>query len=101
MVEFKSQSENQVVVRSKYSWTTRKLTLKTLIDQRACQDQVELFRKRFGKSVNITPELCREVASLFNWDWAAAHLLGATAQTEYKRVRVAAQTESERVCALA
>ena len=73
------------------------LKLQTLIDLRACQSQVDLFRTKFGESVDITPELCESVASDFDFEWAALELLKATALAEYRRERDAADAEYQRV----
>lgn len=73
------------------------LKLQTLIDLRACQSQVDLFRTKFGESVDIAPELCESVASELDFEWAAENLLKATAYAEYERVRNAAYAEYERV----
>lgn len=47
----------------------RTLTLATLKSKGACVEQVALFRKMFGKSVQITEALCVEHASAFSWGW--------------------------------
>ena len=73
------------------------LKLQTLVDLGACQPQVDLFRARFGESVDIAPELCESVASELDFAWAAENLLKATAYAEYERVRNAAYAEYERV----
>ena len=65
---------------------SRTLTLATLKKKGACSDQRALFRKMFGKSVEITEALCVERAAAFNWVWAAENLLTAPAEAEYKRV---------------
>ena len=63
--------------------TSRILHLQTLIDNGACHGQVKLFERKFGKSVRVTESLCRRVAPLFHWNWAAQSLLSATAQKAY------------------
>ena len=75
------------------------LKLQTLIDLRACREQVDLFRAKFGESVDVTPELCEAVASEFDFCWAARNLLLPTALAEYERVRAPAYAEYERVTA--
>ena len=67
----------------------------------ACKDQLSEFKTRFGSSVVVTEELCLSVANVFNWDWAARHLLSPAALAEYKRVRALAWAEYERVRASA
>jgi hypothetical protein len=75
----------------------RLLTLARLREANACTDQCELFERMFGDSVVVTPELCGSVAADFLWDWAAEHLLPASAYAEYKRVRDPAYAEYKRV----
>jgi cell division septum initiation protein DivIVA len=81
--------------------TSRTLTLATLKKKGACKEQVVLFRKMFGKSVEITEALCVEHAAVFSWGWAAENLLTAAALAEYQRVRAAALAEYQRVTAAA
>ena len=69
--------------------TSRTLTLATLKKKGACKEQVALFRKMFGKSVEITEVLCAEHAAVFSWGWAAENLLTAPAWAEYQRVTAA------------
>jgi hypothetical protein len=78
---------------------SRVLTLATLIDKRACNSHVELFRSRFGESVEVTAELCASVAAMFDWGWAASNLLSPPALAEYDRVTAPALAEYERVTA--
>ena len=59
------------------------LTLQTLIDAEACRDQRDIFERRFGQQVDVTPELCVSVAPLFDWEWAAENLLSADAYKAY------------------
>src|ERR1035437_4023857 len=62
---------------------SRTLLLSTLITHKACQEQVNLFRKTFGDSVEITPNLCKQHAQSFRFNWAATHLLSAPALKLY------------------
>ena len=78
-----------------------KLYISQLIDKRACRDQVDLFRSRFGESVDVTPELCASVAAEFDFAWATRCLLSVSALAEYKRVTAPAWAEYERVRATA
>jgi cell division septum initiation protein DivIVA len=78
---------------------SRTLTLATLKKKDACTDQLALFRKMFGESVEITEALCAEHAGMFSWNWAANHLLTAPALAEYERVKAQAWAEYERVTA--
>ena len=73
----------------------RTLTLATLKSKGACAPKVALFRKMFGKSVQITEALCVEHASAFSWKWAAENLLTASAQDAYEAAWVSAQDAYE------
>src|ERR1700690_3069714 len=77
------------------------LKLATLIELHACTSQTDLFKERFGESVEITETLCEGVATLFDFDWAAGNLLTAQACAEYERVTAQAWAEYERVRAQA
>ena len=66
------------------------ITLKMLQDAGACHDQVVLFRKHFGRSVDVTRERCVEFADVFDWDWAARRLLSAPALAAYDAARAPA-----------
>jgi hypothetical protein len=63
---------------------SRTLTLQTLIDKDACEDQVDLFRAKFGESVEVTEALCRSVAFEFSWSWAADKLLSKRSRANYQ-----------------
>ena len=78
-----------------------KVTKTLLLRKGACDDQLDKFVELFPKGVVVTEALCIEHASVFDWGWAASHLLRAPAQDEYSRVRAAAQAEYERVIAAA
>ena len=79
--------------------TSRTLTLATLKKKGACKEQVALFRKMFGRSVEITEALCVEHAAVFSWGWAAENLLTAPAWAKHERVTAAALAECHRVTA--
>ena len=76
---------------------SRTLKLSQLTKAKACIEQRKEFRARFGTSVEITPALCESVASVFDWPWAAEHLLSESALAEYERVTASAYAEYERV----
>ena len=78
---------------------SRILHLKTLQELGACANQVELFRKRFGKSVRVTKALCVKVAQDFNFDWAAQNLLTPKEWAEFERAVAAAWAEYKRAVA--
>src|ERR1700678_1898877 len=67
-----------------------KITAQLLEDHSACSAQVELFIKHFPEGATVTLDRCREVAQIFNWDWAAEHLLTAPALAAYYKARAAA-----------
>jgi len=64
---------------------------------KACDPQVELFVKLFGESnVAVTPELCAQHSSVFDWDWIAMHTLTAQALAEFIRDTAPALAEYDR-----
>ena len=74
-----------------------KLTLETIKDAGGECEQVDLFERLFGAEVDVTPELCAEHDSKFDWNWAAEHLLTPTGLAEYQRVQAPAWAEYQRV----
>ena len=64
-----------------------KITSKMLKDAGACSGQVVLFRKHFGRSVEVTRERCIKFAGVFTWDWAAENLLLGAAWVTYNAAR--------------
>ena len=78
-------NETPPVGEGNRAMNSRTLTLTTLKKKGACSEQVALFRKMFGRSVEITEALCVEHASVFSWGWAARNLLTAPALAEYLR----------------
>ena len=75
------------------------LKLATLVELGACESQTVLFKEKFGGSVRVTETLCEKVATLFDFGWAARHLLTAQARAQFERVRAPACAEYERVTA--
>ena len=73
-----------------------KLTAKDLIATGACSKQVALFRKHFPRGGVVTLAKVMEVAEVFDWDWAAKHLLTPAATAEYDRASAAAWDEYKR-----
>lgn len=67
-----------------------KITYSQLRQLGACKFQLAEFKTRFGQEVEVTEAGCLEVATVFNWNWAAQHLLTASALAEYDRVRASA-----------
>ena len=80
---------------------TARITYAQLRASGACRDQLALFKRKFGDSVEVTVQLAESVANEFDWDWVASKLLKAPAWDEYKRVKAAARAECERVTAAA
>ena len=80
---------------------TARITYAQLRASGACRDQLALFKRKFGDSVEVTVQLAESVANEFDWDWVASKLLKAPAWDEYYRVTAAAWDEYERVTAAA
>jgi hypothetical protein len=91
---------------------SRTLMLQILLDKDACVAQVKLFKKHFGASVEVTPELCVTVALVFDWGWASQNLLSysagaaydkacAPAGAAYDKVRAPAGAAYDKACASA
>ena len=75
---------------------TKKITLRILKAKGACESQCERFAALFPEGVEVTEALCIKHADEFNWDWAAQHLLRASASAEYEHVEASALAEYER-----
>lgn len=71
--------------------TSRKLLLSKLLEKRAggraCNSQVNLFRRKFGDAVEVTEELCVSVAGEFDWNWAARALLSGDYKAKFQSLR--------------
>jgi hypothetical protein len=54
-----------------------KLTYSLLVEKKACQDQLDLVAKHFGKTkaIPLTKSIVTKFASLFDIEWAAQNLL--------------------------
>ena len=86
-------------------------TLQMLIDAKACAPQVDLFRRTFGDSVNVTVARAKKVAALFDWRYARRFLDAEgladydracdAAWADYERTRAAARADYNRACAAA
>lgn len=63
--------------------TSRVLTLATLREKGACEEQVAIFRKLFCARMEVTEARCVEHAGVFSWEWAAEKLLSAPALKAY------------------
>lgn len=60
-----------------------RITLQMLKDNHACRHQVWMFEKHFGQGGTVTLAKCKQVANIFNWDWAAAAVLPWDAKKKY------------------
>lgn len=63
-----------------------KITPALLRRKGACDKQVARFRELFPGGITPTLAACEAVAGVFDWGWAAAHLLTDTAWADYRRV---------------
>ena len=74
------------------------LTLQMLIDATACLQQVTLFKRQFGKSVDVAnPPLGFELL-LFDWDWGT-RFLDAPALADYDKATAAAWVDYDKATA--
>ena len=78
---------------------TNTLTIKDLRAADACEKQVKLFEQHFGDGGTVTLAKVRKVASLFDWNWAALHLLSPAGRAEYNRATAPALAEYNRAIA--
>ena len=74
--------------------------LQMLIDEKACEQQVSLFRETFGESVNVTVARAKKVAGLFDWTFAR-RFLDEQGKADYDIFRAAAWADYDRICAAA
>ena len=79
----------------------KKITYEQLVLHKACAPQLELFKETFGDAVEVTEELAVQYAQVFDFGWAAHHLLSDTARAEYYKVRDLALAEYHKVCGTA
>lgn len=63
----------------------------------ACQDQLEIFKSKFGDSVKLTLKLVKANSSTFDFEWAAKSLLTSSAYAEYERTIAPAYAEYGRI----
>lgn len=71
---------------TKTAAVSRELRCSQLTRLGACAEQRAAFRARFGRAVQVTEDVCVAHASVFDWTWAAEHLLGPDAWAAYKAV---------------
>lgn len=81
---------------------TLTITTRKLRDKGACNEQVALFREKFGEKVEFASKraavaAAKKLGSAFKWDWAAENLLSAKGSAEYRKARDAAWAECQKV----
>ena len=59
------------------------ITADMLRKKRACASQLRVFKTRFPNGVEVSEALARELASVFDWGWAAEQLLTSSAWEAY------------------
>ncbi len=74
------------------------ITLRQLVKAGACRDQRAEFARLFGRSVVVTEALAIEHANVFDWRWAAHHLLHDAARADFEKVCAPALAKYEKVC---
>jgi hypothetical protein len=73
------------------------ITVSMLNDHKACQEQIERFRKCFGESVKVTVRRAPSVANEFEWDLAAGYFLRGKASKEYEKKKFVAETKYQSI----
>ena len=66
------------------------ITLDMLIEKEACQKQVDLFKQYFGKSVEITEEICIKYSNEFHIEWLVNNMLNEEQCELYHTIQVPA-----------
>ena len=76
------------------------ITTKLLERKDACISQVELFQATFGDEAEVTLENCLRAAAVgLDFDWAAQHLLSATARKQYNETVAPARKQYDETVA--
>jgi len=79
-----------------------KITVKQLIEKRACVEQVKVFRRLFGASATITLANCIKASKAgLDFNWAAQNLLPATALEAYYKAKAPALKAYQKAIATA
>ena len=78
-----------------------KVTVALLRKKGACSEQVTKFQELFPEGVMVTEELCVQHSEVFNWGWAVANLLPASARAEYDKAMASARAEYNKAVASA
>lgn len=75
------------------------ITYSLLIEKNACIEQLDLFKKHFGKvkAIPLTKEVAAKFGSHFDINWAASRLLTYGDLTEYFKVNDTAFSEYDKV----
>ena len=75
------------------------ITYALLLEKKACQSQLDLVEKHFGKeeAIPLTKAVIAKFGSLFDISWAANKLLTQEDLAEYKKVTDHASAEYEKV----
>lgn len=68
-----------------------------LIKLGACMDQLEKFKKLFGKKIKLTEKIVLQHYKEFNMEWAVFKLLSTSAWEEYDKIRASAWEEYEKI----
>lgn len=76
---------------------SREITLKRILEHEPCDSQALLFHRIFGKRAYVTQKGCKKVAPLFDWYWAASHLLTYRQRKMYRRADRRAVAEYNRI----
>ena len=76
-----------------------KITSALLRAKGACADQRRTFAELFPDGVEITEAICLSVANKFDWGWAAASLLPAPMDADYKAKCAPLYADYEAKCA--
>ena len=66
------------------------ITLDMLIEKNACQEQANLFKKYYGKSVEITEDICLKYSNKFEFDWLVDNILSGDQREAYMTIQVPA-----------
>jgi hypothetical protein len=61
----------------------RIITADMLREKQACADQLRVFEERFPNGAEVSEALARELALVFDWEWAAKALLSPSASKAY------------------
>ena len=75
------------------------ITYSLLVEKNACQPQLDLFEKHFGKTkaIPLTKKVVTQFGSVFDIDWAAQYLLTPKDFKEYNKVIAQALEEYNKV----